>query len=241
MNDSAYELADAGEDLPQTDTVTRKALEMMGTESQRWTLDENPQTLLAKGRMLVATWDTMGWIFYREGKLKEAEGYLNAAWRNGQSATIAEHLGELAVASGRKDEALSDYELGIATISQYDMMGVKKAPGAEEKKLQGRADALRKAGAKSTVHDAQVKLRELRTFPLGPAKGLDDVAEYRLLLSDGKVVRAEKTGTKELEGGEERLKTAKVADLFPPESQANLVRTGMLNCHSGVCELVLEP
>ncbi|MEO6805250.1 MAG: hypothetical protein ABI286_11715, partial [Edaphobacter sp.] len=67
------------------------------------------------------------------------------------------------------------------------------------------------------------------------------VAEYRMLLNNGKVAKAEKTGTKELEGGEERLKDAKLTGLWPAGSDANLVRNGMLNCHSGVCELVLLP
>ena len=191
--------------------------------------------------MTVATWDTMGWILYREGKLEEAERYLKAAWLNAQSVTMAEHLAEVAVAKGNKDEALTTYELGLATISPYDMMGKKKPAGAEEKKLQGRADALRKAGAHSSIHDATSQLRVIRTIPLGAAKGLDGVAEYRLLLSGGKVVRAEKTGTKELVGAEDRLKEAKLNQFWPAESEANLVRNGMLNCHSGVCELVLEP
>jgi tetratricopeptide (TPR) repeat protein len=241
MNDSAYELADAGLELILAESTTRTALGKMSDESKGWTLDESPQTLLAKSRMTVATWDTMGWILYREGKLEEAESYLKAAWLNAQSVTMAEHLGEVAVARGKKDEALTTYELGLATISPYDMMGKKKPAGAEEKKLQGRADALRKAGAHSSVHDATSQLRVIRTIPLGAAKGLDGVAEYRLLLSGGKVVRAEKTGTKELVGAEDRLKEAKLNQFWPAESEANLVRNGMLNCHSGVCELVLEP
>ena len=47
-------------------------------------------------------------------------------------------------------------------------------------------------------------------------------------------------GKKEIPGGEDRLKETKLAGLWPGGSQASLVRYGMLNCHSGVCELVLE-
>jgi len=240
MNNSAYELADAGLELTLAESTTRTALGKMTDESKTWTLDENPQTLLAKSRMTAATWDTMGWILYREGKLDEAESYLKAAWRNAPSEIGAEHLGKLDEAKGDKDEALKMYELGIATISPIDMMGKKKAPGAEEKKLQARVYVLLKAGAKSTVKDAHAKLQEIRTVPLGAAKGMDGVAEYRLLLSGGKIVRAEKTGTKDLEGGEDRLKEAKLDGLWPVGSAASLVRSGVLNCHSGVCELVFE-
>ena len=240
MNDCAYELAAAGLELPLAESTTKTALGKMSEESKTWTLDEDPQRLLMKSRLMMATWDTMGWILYREGRPEEAESYLKAAWLNVQSDTIAEHLGEVAVARGKKDEALTIYELGIATISPYDMMGARKPPGAEEKKLKGRADTLRRAGAHSSVHDAPSRLREIRTISLGPAKGMDGVAEYRLLLSGGKVVRAEKAGSKELRGGEDRLKEAKLNEFWPAGSDARLVRNGMLNCHSGVCELLLE-
>jgi tetratricopeptide (TPR) repeat protein len=231
MNNSAYELAEAGEALAEGESATRKAMEMITEETRTWTLDENPQTLSAKSRQLIAVWDTLGWIFYREGKLDEADDYLKAAWVNLQSDVAAEHVAEVAKARGKKDEALTIYRLGIAA----------SRPGPEQKKLQERAEALQKAGAKSTVSDAHNKLQDDRKIPLGAAKGMNGVAEYRLLLSNGKIVRAEKTGEKDLLGGEGRLKEAKLVGYWPSGSQASLVRSGMLNCHSGVCELVMIP
>jgi tetratricopeptide (TPR) repeat protein len=231
MNNSSYELAEAGEELAEDETAAKKAIEMMTDESKTWTLDENPLTLMAKSRQLIATWDTLGWILYREGKLDEAEDYLKAAWINVQSDVMAEHVGDVAAARGKKNDALTDYVLGIAA----------SRPGDERKKLGDRADALRKEGAKTPVTDAQNKLQENRKISLGPAKGMNGVAEYRLLLSDGKIVRAEKSGTKDLPGGEDRLKEVKLVGFWPAGSKASLVRNGMLNCHSGVCELVLMP
>jgi tetratricopeptide (TPR) repeat protein len=234
MNNCAYALAEAGQELPADEAATRKAIEKWTEESKGWTLDENPQTLSAKSRSLIATWDTLGWVLYREGKLDEAEGYLKAAWVNVQSDLMAEHLGAVAEARGKKDDALTAYVLGIAA----------SRPGDEQKKLQGRADALRKAGAKTSINDAHNKLQEDRKIPLGAAKGMNGVVEYRLLLNDGKVVRAVKAGADDLQklpGGEDRLKEAKLVGLWPTGSQASLVRNGMLNCHSGVCELVLIP
>ncbi len=241
MNDSAYELSDAHMELPLAEATTRTALTKISEESKTWTLDENPQVLNGKSRLLVAAWDTMGWILFQEGKLDEAESYLNAAWLNAQGAEVGEHLGELQTAKGNKNAALNAYELALATIPPYDMMGVKKTPGAEEKKLKERTEALRQAGAKLSLHDSHKALQEIRTISLGPANGLNGTAEYRLLLSEGGIKRAEAMGLKELEGGAERVKKARFAGFWPAGSNANLVRTGILNCHSGVCELVLEP
>jgi tetratricopeptide (TPR) repeat protein len=231
MNNSAYELAEAGEELAEDETATRKAMEKMTEESKTWTLDENKRALAAKSRSLIATWDTLGWILYREGKLEEAEDYLKAALMNAQSDVMAEHAGEVATARGRKNEALTIYVMGIAA----------SLPGAEQKKMQERAKALRKEGARTSVEDGSKKLRENRTISLGAARGMNGVAEYSLLLSGGKITRAEKSGTKELPGGEDRLKEAKLAGFWPTGSQASLMKNGMLNCHSGVCELVLMP
>jgi tetratricopeptide (TPR) repeat protein len=231
MNNAAYELADAGQELSEAEAVSRKSVEMMTAESKTWKLDESSQILAAKSRQLVAVWDTLGWILYREGKLDEAEAFLKAAWINAQSDAVAEHVGRLEASRGRKNEALTTYRLGIAT----------SRPGVEQKKLQALAEALQKTGARSSVTDANKKLQENRKIPLGPARGLDGVAEYRLLMSGDKVVQAKKSGDKDLPGAEERLKEAKLVGFWPAGSDANLVRSGMLNCHSGVCELVLMP
>ncbi len=64
-------------------------------ETSSWTLDESPTTLQQKTSMLISSWDTMGWILYREGKLKEAKSYLDAAWMNRQDAVVTEHRNEV--------------------------------------------------------------------------------------------------------------------------------------------------
>jgi tetratricopeptide (TPR) repeat protein len=242
MNDSAYELAVAGRELPLAEASTKAALAKLTDETAAWTLDENPQTLRAKSNLLAATWDTMGWILYREGKVDEGERYVKAGWLNSQTAEGGEHLGEIAAAKGNKDAALHAYELALATIPAYDLMGVPKPPSPVQKEMTQRADALRKAGAKSSAHgDSHEGLQKVRTFPLGPAAGLNGTAEYRLLLSAGKVEKVEGAGAKDLPGGSEIIMHAKLDGLWPAGSQAKLVRNGFLNCHAGICELVLEP
>ncbi len=232
LNSTAYALAEADEELPADEGAARKAIEMMTEESKKWTLDENPETLIGKSRLLIATWDTLGWILFREGKLDEADDYLRAAWRNTQSEVMAEHIGAVAEARGKKDEAFTDYVLGIAASH----------PGDEQMSLERRCDVLRIAGAKSTVKDATAKLQDDRKIPLGPARSMNGVTTYRLLLRDGKVVRAEKRDSlgDKIPGGEERLWEAKLTGLWPGGSQAALVTYGTLNCHSDACELDLE-
>ena len=241
MNSAAYELADAGLELQAAEAATRNALEKMGEESKTWTMHESSQMLAAKSRLIEATWDTMGWILYREGKMDDAEIYLKASWRMGQGAEEGEHLAELLEKKGRTNAALTTCELALATIPSHNEMGVRKMPNDRQHELEARVQVLRRAGAKSSASDAHKTLQDLRIIPLGAAKGLSGTAEYRLLLSHGKVEREEPIGNRRLEAGDNHLKAFDVREFWPTDSEARLVRLGMLNCHANVCEVVLEP
>ncbi len=161
MNDSSYELADAGEALSDDEVSARKAVEMLTDKTKTWTLDENQQILLGQTRQLIAVWDTLGWILYREGKLDEAENYLKAAWANSQATINAEHVGEVATARGRKNEALMAYEMALADSH----------PGDEQKKLQARIDELLSRGRSRRRDSYRSRCRKIERFPWVQRKG----------------------------------------------------------------------
>jgi tetratricopeptide (TPR) repeat protein len=87
--------------------------------------------------------------------------------------------------------------------------------------------------------------QKLRTFALGPANGRQGVVPVTLLLADGMVIdsipeQSASHGTP-LPDPAKYLKIADLHALFPPGSKAHLIRPGFVNCHSGVCELLLAP
>lgn len=49
--------------------------------------------------------DSLGWVLYRQGKLKEATIHLQQAWNLNPSADIGAHLGEVLWVSGQKEKA----------------------------------------------------------------------------------------------------------------------------------------
>ena len=49
--------------------------------------------------------DSMGWVAFRQGRLKEAEEYLSLAWGLDNNPEIAAHLGEVLWLQGKKPEA----------------------------------------------------------------------------------------------------------------------------------------
>ncbi len=80
------------------ETAARQALEKLEAETGSWTLDEAPRTLTQQSSLLVATWDTMGWILFREGKLSDAKDLVSAAWHNSPNSEVADHLRTISLA-----------------------------------------------------------------------------------------------------------------------------------------------
>jgi tetratricopeptide (TPR) repeat protein len=241
LNDAAYELAKAGIDLDLAESTARGVLKRLTAESKTWTLQGNSQYAMAESRLIPATWDTLGWILYREGKMAEAETCIQPAWANGAHAEIGEHLAEIAEAKGNREEALRLYELALAAIPSYLRPAVRKTPGATQQELTEHIEALRKAGVKEPSINADDTLLQLRTISLGASGGFVGAAEYSLLLGNGEVLDAQKIGDKDVPTALERIKGVKIPDFWPKGSKAQLVRNAIVNCHVGVCELVFEP
>jgi hypothetical protein len=241
MNDAAYQLAKAGLDLSLAETTAKVALAELTAESKTWTLQTNTQNELARSRRIASTWDTIGWILFRQGKIATAESYILPAWMDRQNAEIGEHLAEIAESKGNPDEALRLWELAQTTFPNYLRASVRKTPGATQKELTEHIAALRKAGAKEPPGDPDETLLQLRTVQLGPSEGLTGSAECRLLLGHGEVLDVQPASEDKLPASRERILGAKIPGLWPKDSEVRLVRNAIVNCHAGACELVLEP
>ncbi|HEX4154203.1 MAG TPA: DUF3857 domain-containing protein [Acidobacteriaceae bacterium] len=100
INDAAFALADAGRVLALDEETEKAALAKLTTETESWTLDESPSTLLSKTSLLVASWDTMGWILFRQGNAREAKSYIEASWTNQADDEVKKHLDQINAAVG---------------------------------------------------------------------------------------------------------------------------------------------
>jgi hypothetical protein len=100
---------------------------------------------------------------------------------------------------------------------------------------------LRQAGVVSNIADPGEALLSLRTIPLDVTNAETGEVEYRLLLKAGKAIQTEPNAARPIPGVDESIARADFSRLFPANSQAQIVRTAHVNCHSGVCELILEP
>ena len=85
-NALGYSLADRNQRLKEAYQLIEKALQLAPNDAY--------------------IMDSMGWVQFRLGKLKEAEEWLRRAYQKRPEAEITVHLGEVLWVTGRKDEAL---------------------------------------------------------------------------------------------------------------------------------------
>jgi tetratricopeptide (TPR) repeat protein len=84
-NALGYSLADRNQRLPEARELIEKALQLAPDDS-----------------FII---DSMGWVLYRMGQLKDSLGYLRRAYAGRPDAEIAAHLGEVLWALGERAEA----------------------------------------------------------------------------------------------------------------------------------------
>ena len=66
--------------------------------------------------------DSLGWIAYRQNRLKEAEDFLRRAFEKFKDGEIASHLGEVLWAQGRKDEARAVWQEQLKLQPDSDIL-----------------------------------------------------------------------------------------------------------------------
>jgi Flp pilus assembly protein TadD len=95
LNYFGYMLADRGVRLDEAADMLRRALD----------IDPNNAAYL----------DSMGWIFYKQNNLTQAESYLRKAVdRDSHDPTMLSHLGDVLAKSGRTEQAAMEWEKSVA-------------------------------------------------------------------------------------------------------------------------------
>ena len=98
--------------------------------------------------------DSLGWVYFRMGKLKEAEDYVRRSLeRVRQDPTVHDHLGDILMQQGKLREAIVQWE---ASMKAYE-----SGPSAE-------ADPVEVAKVAKKLENAKVRLA--RESTPGPSK-----------------------------------------------------------------------
>jgi tetratricopeptide (TPR) repeat protein len=231
-NNIAYQLSLKKSHLDRAQQYAESAVSATTAALRNLSLDRLSQQELPLVSSLIAYWDTLGWVYFDEGNFDKAEKYISSAWSLGQHGEVGDHLGQIYEKEGKKDRALSTYQLSLT--------GLRPDP-----ETQGRIDTLLRSGAKSSEVTKEV-LQSLRTIDLGKAKSTGS-ADFFVLLSGAAGMPARAEAVKFIDGDEklkvftEALKTAEYRLTFPDDTPLKVLRRGTLSCSTatGSCVLVL--
>jgi tetratricopeptide (TPR) repeat protein len=237
LNDAAYELALTKIDLPLAEKSSRHAVKLLETASAQITLQEVNTRAFQQTNLLVASWDTLGWILFLEGKPADAEPYIAAAWFHRQALDVGNHLAQVREALGKSSEALTLDELAISSATTADDKNAKAEVTAN-------IDRLKKAGGKSIAKNDVQGLQEMRSFHLERPKDLKGSGTFRVQLGGPGVTDCEETsGDEALHALVPKLLQLKMPNVAPAGSPARLVRDAVVDCSAllNTCEFVLMP
>ena len=237
-NNVAYELAEINEALPDALKFAQTAVAEEEELTRKTQLSDLTLEQVQEMGALAAYWDTLGWVYYRINKLDKAEEYLRAAWILSQTSTPADHLAQVYTKEHKIDAAREMYRraMGAATqTSQTEFQEIMERmakldpqPGASKKPFVG--------------FSAGKDLRAMRTIMLPRLVQGQANAEFFIVFAPGPKVEQTKfiSGSEKLKSGEHALQTAKYDIPFPDDSNARVVRRGILSCYpvSG-CSFVL--
>jgi predicted Zn-dependent protease len=235
LNDAAYALANASLDLDLAEKSAGKAVDTLSAQSSSWTLDGDVKTQTATTRMILSAWDTIGWVLFRQGKLDEAKGYIQATWQSRPSSEVGLHLGQIFEAQRDKRTAL-----GIYLEAQQTNRDSSKDVTDE---LKRRIDVLIKAGvvlSDKEKTDLHISLEKSR---INNPDHVTGIADYEILLSGGKSVdvRSMRDAATHIAGGEAKISGSNFTNWTPPGSTAKLRLRALLNCHHEACTLERLP
>jgi tetratricopeptide (TPR) repeat protein len=130
-NDLGYIWADHDMNLPEAEKMIRKAIEEDVKAQRKAKPDAKPEEIKANPAYL----DSLGWVLFKQKKYKEAKPYLLDAVKeeSGQHVEILDHLGDVHLALGEKEEAIAAWKKGVEAAGTSKREQARKAE--VEKKL----------------------------------------------------------------------------------------------------------
>jgi tetratricopeptide (TPR) repeat protein len=224
QNDAAYALAETGTELDRALQWVRSAIDGQAGHLQGRP-DAAGESEVMRTQALLAAWDTLGWILYRQGRLDEAARYVAAAERLRESAEVSDHLGQILERLGRRDEAVRAYARALAC--PFPLFETRRRIAA----LTG------DAAVEEAVRRGRAELEALHTVTVGPAPASVDPEMDVLLVfrADGTIASVRPTTGSTLPAGAERLIGTHFKASFPADAPEFLVTRARFSCRAPSC------
>ena len=238
-NDIAYTLARHKSALSRAKEYADAAVGPTESGLSQIDLRHIPTSSLTAMNTLPAFWDTLGWVYFQQGKFAEAQPLIEAAWRLNQMSDTGDHLGQLYEARGEKDLAIRAYEESIAA-------GTAPPETRERlKKLLGPTTST--AAMDARAKRASAELIRDRTVSLGKATMPGKEAKFVVLVesgANGPVARDARflAGEDALSSLTERFRGAEFPPILPRGTSARMILRGVVKCSAKTaeCEFVFD-
>lgn len=187
-------------------------------------------------RDLASDWNTLGWVYFKENNLVEAQRYLKAAWNLAESGAIGDRLGQVYEKLGNRQAAIKMYALAAASpnlatsdarsrLSHLLGNDINKVEAAVRKADLGNSGALR--------------------VKLGKITKTTGSADFLILFSPGPKVADLKfmSGDQQLKTLGNKVRAARFRVLFPDNGTAKILHHGVLVCPGRTygCDFTLSP
>jgi predicted Zn-dependent protease/transglutaminase-like putative cysteine protease len=237
LNNAAYELGEASLDLPLAEKASRRSLDLLDQATSAASADTvADKAALQRCTTLIASWDTLGWILFREDKFAEAEPWLRAAWRNSPTAIGGYHLGMVLQKQHRDADALAQFQLAAASSGD----------DATQALIAAKVSELVASGQSGHVKDAAAQLQQYRTYKIARDPDINAKSGWATVELD--VTAKGTTAARWVDGDKSMVPLPNALTHFdldlkiPPQSNATLIRRAVLSCTARTeCQLVLIP
>jgi tetratricopeptide (TPR) repeat protein/transglutaminase-like putative cysteine protease len=236
-NHVASLLAEHDSDLDEAQKLAERAVRAEEEKTGELHLDTLEPDDVYEARDLADYWDTLGWVYFRQGKLPQAERYLDAAWRLSPAGVIGDHLGQLYEKQGKKQAAIDVYALGLAAnVPTQEVREDMYTRLLALMKVQANVDAKLKMARQESAHSPRLKMGKLSTTP--------GSGEFWLVVGrDGSVEQVRFiSGVESFRSFQKAIASLKFKAPLPDDAPTKLLRRGVLVCAGGDydCDFTLQ-
>jgi tetratricopeptide (TPR) repeat protein/transglutaminase-like putative cysteine protease len=230
----ASALVTAGVQLDRAEGYARQAIDATAATLR----DVHPDSISMEERIAVARlgnyWDTLGWIYFAKGDFRQAERYVRAAWLMNFQGPVGDHLGQIEMRLGRRNDAVHTYALALNAI---------RPPEGTRDRLQRLVGSQQ---VERVIDAARTEFVTMRTVRLKTPLFADVAGEVQLVFGAGarvESVRVVKGPASQLEPLRGAIRSATYLVALPDTTTVKIVRRGVVTCStpSGTCVLVLFP
>jgi tetratricopeptide (TPR) repeat protein len=228
LNDAAYSLIEANVHVPEAIEWSKRSVHELAKASTEVILSRVLDEDAANVTLLAASWDTLGWGYFRAGDNVTAEKFLRAAWDLSQFTAVGNHLAKVLASTGRAKDAQEFERLSAiehTTIKPPAFLGANAKPMI------------------TTARPGGDTLSNMRTFKItGAPRSASGSGELLLLFANssqpGEIKWLRGAALQDLEP---KIKEMSFHVTFPDDSPTKILRRGVLYCGAAGCHITLIP